>query len=89
MLAVPLAFKWFQNLDMKWVKIVVIFVVAYASITMLLTAYRERGTAAAARPASFEEAAAIVMLRRVTNVTAPRCRTLSAGRSRTAASFAT
>ena len=47
MLAVPLAFKWFQNLDMKWVKIVVIFVVAYASITMLLTAYRERGTAAA------------------------------------------
>jgi uncharacterized membrane protein YfcA len=43
MLAVPLAFKWFQNLDMKWVKVVVIFVVAYAAITMLLTAYRERG----------------------------------------------
>jgi uncharacterized membrane protein YfcA len=58
MLAVPLAFKWFQNLDMKWVKIVVIFVVAYASITMLLTAYRERGTAAAARPASLEGASA-------------------------------
>jgi uncharacterized membrane protein YfcA len=56
--AVPLAFKWFQNLDMKWVKIVVIFVVAYASITMLLTAYRERGTAAAARPASLEGASA-------------------------------
>ena len=54
MLAVPLAFKWFQNLDMKWVKIVVIFVVAYAAITMLLTAYRERGTEAATRPASLE-----------------------------------
>jgi uncharacterized membrane protein YfcA len=53
---VPLAFKWFQNLDMKWVKIVVIFVVAYASITMLLTAYRERGTSAATRPASLEGA---------------------------------
>ncbi|HEX3867663.1 MAG TPA: hypothetical protein VHV78_12960, partial [Gemmatimonadaceae bacterium] len=58
MLAVPLAFKWFQNLDMKWVKIVVIFVVAYASITMLLTAYRERGTVAATRPASLEGASA-------------------------------
>ena len=57
-LAVPLAFKWFQNLDMKWVKIVVIVVVAYASITMLLTAYRERGTEAASRRASFEGAAA-------------------------------
>jgi len=56
--AVPLAFKWFQNLDMKWVKVVVIFVVAYAAITMLLTAYRERGTAAAARPASLEGASA-------------------------------
>ncbi|MEO7085583.1 MAG: sulfite exporter TauE/SafE family protein [Gemmatimonadaceae bacterium] len=55
-IAVPLAFKWFQNLDMKWVKIVVIFVVLYASISMLLTAYRERDTAAAARPASLEEA---------------------------------
>src|SRR5215467_9509545 len=58
MFAVPLAFKWFQNLDMKWVKIVVIFVVAYASITMLLTAYRERGTEAATRRASFEGATA-------------------------------
>jgi uncharacterized membrane protein YfcA len=57
-IAVPLAFKWFQNLDMKWVKIVVIFVVLYASISMLLTAYRERGTAAAARPASLEGASA-------------------------------
>lgn len=58
MLAVPLAFKRFQDLDMKWVKIVVIFVVAYASITMLLTAYRERGTEAATRPASLEGATA-------------------------------
>jgi len=58
MLAVPLAFKWFQNLDMKWVKIVVIFVVAYAAITMLLTAYRERGTEAATRTASLEGASA-------------------------------
>jgi len=58
MLAVPLAFKWFQNLDMKWVKVVVICVVAYASITMLLTAYREKGTAAASRPASLEGASA-------------------------------
>jgi uncharacterized membrane protein YfcA len=57
-ISVPLAFKWFQNLDMKWVKIVVIFVVAYASITMLLTAYRERGTEAATRRASFEGATA-------------------------------
>lgn len=57
-ISVPLAFKWFQNLDMKWVKIVVIFVVLYASISMLLTAYRERGTAAAARPASLEGASA-------------------------------
>ena len=56
--AVPLAFKWFQDLDMKWVKIVVIVVVAYASITMLLTAYREKGTAAAARLASPEGASA-------------------------------
>jgi uncharacterized membrane protein YfcA len=54
MLAVPLAFKWFQNLDMKWVKIVVIFVVAYASISMLLAAYREKGTAAATRTAAFD-----------------------------------
>jgi len=58
MLAVPLAFKWFQNLDMYWVKVVVICVVTYASITMLLTAYRERGTDAASRSASFEGAAA-------------------------------
>ena len=58
MLAVPLAFKWFQNLDMKWVKVIVIFVVAYASITMLLTAYREKGTAAASRTASLEGASA-------------------------------
>ncbi len=58
MLAVPLAFKWFQNLPMTWVKIVVIFVVAYAAITMLLTAYRERGTEAATRPASLEGASA-------------------------------
>ena len=58
MLAVPLAFKWFQNLDMKWVKVVVIFVVAYAAITLLLTAYRERGTEVAARRASFEGASA-------------------------------
>jgi uncharacterized membrane protein YfcA len=57
-ISVPLAFKWFQNLDMKWVKIVVIFVVAYASITMLLTAYRERGTEAATRRASLEGATA-------------------------------
>jgi len=57
-IAVPLAFKWFQNLDMKWVKVVVIFVVAYAAITMLMTAYRERGTAAASRPASLEGAGA-------------------------------
>lgn len=56
--AVPLAFKWFQNLDMYWVKVVVIFVVAYASITMLMTAYREKGTAAASRPASLEGAEA-------------------------------
>ena len=57
-IAVPLAFKWFQNLPMTWVKVVVIFVVAYASITMLMTAYREKGTAAAARPASLEGASA-------------------------------
>ena len=57
-LAVPLAFKWFQWLPMQWVKVVVIFVVAYASITMLLSAYRERGTALAARPASLEGAGA-------------------------------
>jgi len=54
MLAVPLAFKWFQNLDMYWVKVVVIVVVAYASISMLLAAYRERGTEAATRSASFD-----------------------------------
>jgi len=58
MLAVPLAFKWFQNLDLTWVKIVVICVVAYAAITMLLTAYSEKGTEVAARPASFEGVAA-------------------------------
>ena len=58
MVAVPLAFKWFQNLDMKWVKVVVIVVVAYAAITMLLTAYREKGTEAATRRASFEGASA-------------------------------
>jgi len=57
-IAVPFAFKWFQNLDMKWVKVIVIFVVAYAAITMLLTAYREKGTAAAARSASLEGASA-------------------------------
>ena len=56
--AVPLAFKWFQNLDMKWVKVIVIFVVAYAAITMLMTAYKEKGTAAASRPASLEGAGA-------------------------------
>jgi uncharacterized membrane protein YfcA len=56
--AVPLAFKWFQNLPMQWVKVIVIFVVAYASITMLLTAYKEKGTAAASRPASLEGAEA-------------------------------
>jgi len=54
MLAVPLAFKWFQNLDMYWVKVIVIFVVSYASFTMLLTAYREKGTEAATRTASLE-----------------------------------
>jgi len=54
MLAVPLAFKWFQNLDMYWVKVIVICVVSYASITMLLTAYREKGTEAATRTASLE-----------------------------------
>lgn len=58
MLAVPLAFKWFQNLDMYWVKVVVIFVVSYASLTMLLTAYREKGTEAASRTASLEGASA-------------------------------
>jgi uncharacterized membrane protein YfcA len=58
MIAVPIAFKRFQSLDMKWVKIVVIFVVAYASITMLLTAYREKGTEAATRRASLEGATA-------------------------------
>src|SRR3954464_3676053 len=42
MFAVPVAFKFFQDLPMYWVKVVVIFVVGYASITMLLTAYRER-----------------------------------------------
>lgn len=57
-IAVPLAFKWFQNLDMYWVKVIVIFVVAYASITMLMTAYKEKGTAAASRPASLEGAGA-------------------------------
>ena len=57
-IAVPLAFKWFQNLDMYWVKVIVIFVVAYASITMLMTAYKEKGTAAASRRASLEGAGA-------------------------------
>jgi uncharacterized membrane protein YfcA len=57
-IAVPLAFKWFQNLDMYWVKVIVIFVVAYASFTMLMTAYKEKGTAAASRPASLEGAGA-------------------------------
>jgi len=58
MFAVPLAFKWFQNLDMYWVKVIVICVVSYASFTMLLTAYREKGTEAASRTASFEGASA-------------------------------
>jgi len=54
MVAVPLAFKRFQSLDLYWVKVVVIVVVAYASISMLLAAYRERGTEAATRSASFD-----------------------------------
>jgi uncharacterized membrane protein YfcA len=49
--AVPLAFKWFQDLDLTWVKIVVIVVVSYAAISMLLTARRERAAAMSAAPA--------------------------------------
>jgi uncharacterized membrane protein YfcA len=54
--AVYLAFKKFSDLDMYWVKVIVICVVTFAGISMLWTAYRERGTAAAARPASLESA---------------------------------
>ena len=43
---------------MYWVKVIVICVVSYASFTMLLTAYREKGTEAASRTASFEGASA-------------------------------
>jgi len=56
-IAVPVAFKWFQNLPMLQVKILVICVVAYTSITMLLSAYRER-TFTAAPPPSLEGAGA-------------------------------
>jgi uncharacterized membrane protein YfcA len=49
-IAVPVAFKWFQNLPMLQVKILVICVVAYTSITMLLSAYRERSLTAAPPP---------------------------------------
>ena len=56
--AVFLAFKKFSDLDMYWVKVIVICVVTFAGISMLWTAYRERGTAAAARPASLESASA-------------------------------
>ena len=56
-IAVPVAFKWFQNLPMLQVKILVICVVAYTSITMLLTAYRERSLTASPPP-SLEGASA-------------------------------
>ncbi len=55
-ISVPLAFKFFQALNMTWVKVVVICVVTYAAITMLMTANREKGTAAASRTASLEGA---------------------------------
>jgi hypothetical protein len=48
MLAVPIAFKRFQDLDMKWVKIVVIFVVATRRSQCPSTACRREGTEAAA-----------------------------------------
>ena len=46
-LAVPLAFKWFQNLDLKYVKVIVIVVVAYTAATMLLAARREKSASLA------------------------------------------
>jgi len=40
--AVLLAVKWFQNLPMEYVKVLVIVVVTYTAISMLRTAQRER-----------------------------------------------
>ena len=58
MIAVPVAFKWFQNLPMLQVKILVICVVAYTAITMLLAAHRERSLTPASGPPSLEGASA-------------------------------
>jgi len=57
-IAVPVAFKWFQNLPMLQVKILVICVVAYTSVTMLVTAHRERSLTATPPSPSLEGASA-------------------------------
>jgi uncharacterized membrane protein YfcA len=54
--AVLLAVKWFQNLPMTYVKVLVVVVVTYTAVSMLLAARRERdvateATAAEAQPA--------------------------------------
>jgi len=46
--AVLLAVKWFQNLSMTYVKVLVIVVVTYTAVSMLLAARRERSEAMAA-----------------------------------------
>ncbi len=56
--AVPIAFKWFQNLPMLYVKILVICVVAYTSVTMLLAAHREQSLTGSAKGPTFEGAGA-------------------------------
>ena len=55
--AVLLAVKWFQNLPMTYVKVLVVCVVTYTAISMLRAAQRERdlasdATAAEAQPAA-------------------------------------
>ena len=54
--AVVLAVKWFQNLPMNYVKVLVICVVTYTAISMLLAARRERDIATAATAAEAEPA---------------------------------
>lgn len=54
--AVVLAVKWFLNLPMNYVKILVVCVVTYTAISMLLAARREGDPAAAATAAEAEPA---------------------------------
>jgi threonine/homoserine/homoserine lactone efflux protein len=55
--AVLLAVKWFQDLPMTYVKVLVVCVVTYTAISMLRAAQRERDLASEATAAEAQPAA--------------------------------